>query len=117
MMNMMTIFDIDGQGSYAMIEDLVVANNDLTQVAPPVRWTVVNIRQSATASVVSATITNNTNIRHVFSAQDLSTLDVSHAVVMMASGGLAVVSRADLPILFIGIKYLPVSLFFRIRLM
>lgn len=92
MMNMMTIFDVGGQGTYAMIEDLVVTNNDLTQVAPPVRWTCLNIRQSAMARVVNATIVNNTNIRHVFSVADFSTLDINRAIIMMASGGLSVVS-------------------------
>jgi hypothetical protein len=98
MTNMQTIFDVGGEGSSAMIENLVVENNDLSQVEPKVRWTGLNIRENAKATVVNSTIANNTNIRHVFSASSSSSMDIQGALVTMASGGRVVVSRVQLSV-------------------
>ncbi len=105
MVNMVNIFDVGGEGSSAMIEGLLVANNDLSKVVPPTRWIGVNIRENAKAVVTNTTFADNTNIRHVFSASISSSLDIQGAIVTMASGGRVVVSHiASIAFFFIVLR-------------
>lgn len=95
MQNMLTIFDIEGDGSSAMISDITVIDNDLSGVNPPVRWTGFNVRENAMASIENATITDNTNVRHVFSASRSASVDIEDAMISATSGGLVVVSASE----------------------
>lgn len=87
-----TVFDVIGEGSTAMVEDLIISDIDFTASDPPLLWTAVTIRENGMASFVDTTVSNSTNIRHVFSAAVSSTLDILRAQISGLTGGRAVVS-------------------------
>lgn len=87
-----TVFDVVGAGSTAMVESLVIENNDLGNSNPPIRWTAVTVRDGGAATFVGTTVSNCTNIRHVFSASLSSRLDIIRAQVTGLMGGRAIVS-------------------------
>jgi hypothetical protein len=109
MQNLMNIFDITGEGTSAMIDGLVVENNDLSSVTPPVRWTGVNIRDDASGTVTNANFNDNTNVRHVFSASTSSTLNIQGATVTMTTGGRVVVSRGVVACVIVLVQCISVS--------
>ena len=87
-----TIFDVIGDGSTAMVMNLLIADNDFTSIDPPIRWTAITIRDNASGSFVDTVVRNSTNIRHVFSASMYSSLDIRRADLTDLTGGRAVVS-------------------------
>jgi hypothetical protein len=90
MQNMGTVFDIVGEGSGLMLEDLVITENDLTSVDPQPRWIGVRLTNGATGMVVGATLNGNTNIRHAFSVAGGSSMELTRLFISDASGGRAV---------------------------
>jgi hypothetical protein len=95
MMNIETVFDIAGDGSTVMIENMMANNNDIGQVDPPSLWVGINIRDEAKGIVTNSSFINNTNFRHVYSASNFAVLDVQGSMVDGASGGRVVVSHLD----------------------
>jgi len=87
-----TVFDVIGEGSTAMVEDLIISDIDFTASDPPLLWNAVTIRENGMASFVDTTVSNSTNIRHVFSAAVSSKLDILRAQMSGLTGGRAVVS-------------------------
>jgi len=98
METMQNIFDIEGEGSSAMIKDITIAGNDLSGVNPPVRWTGFNVRENAMALIENATIVDNTNVRHIFSASRSASVGIRNAMISMTNGGRVVVSASVSPI-------------------
>ena len=86
------VFDVIGEGSTALVEDLIISDNNFTASEPSLRWTAVTIRENGMGSFVDTTVTNSTNIRHVFSASISSTLDIVRAEMSGLTGGREVVS-------------------------
>lgn len=95
MNNMVNVFDISGQGSMATLQMIQIVNNDLTQVMPPTRFVAFNVRSDAMASVTNATISGNTNVRHVFSADANAFLEADIIMVSGNSGGNAIVRHLN----------------------
>lgn len=94
MKSMENIFDLEGEGSSAMIKDITVSGNDLSGVTPPIRWTGFNVREDAIASIENAKISDNTNARHIFSASRTASIAIQNAMVSTTSGGRVVVSAS-----------------------
>ena len=92
MTSMDNVFDIAGRGSSAMVQNLEISNNDFAGVNPPIRWTGANVRDEAEASFSNVAVSNNSNIRHIFSAVGDSVLMVEDVFVSGAIGGRVVVS-------------------------
>lgn len=92
MKNMLNLFSVAGDGSTVMVGSLVAEGNDLSAVNPPTRWTAVNIGENATGTVTSASFSDNTNVRHIFSASSSSSLNILGASVASTTGGRVVVS-------------------------
>ena len=55
-----TIFDVVGDGSTAMVMNLLIADNDFTSIDPPIRWTAITIRDNASGSFVDTVVRNST---------------------------------------------------------
>ena len=87
-----TVFDVVGDGSTAMVMNLLIADNDLSSVDPPIRWTAIMVRDNASGTFIDTVVMNSTNIRHVFSASIFSTLDIRRADLTDLTGGRAIVS-------------------------
>jgi len=90
--SMETVFDVVGEGSTAMVMNLFIGDNDFSAINPPIRWTGIAVRDRAFGSFFDTTISNSTNIRHVFSASINSNLDILRAQISDLSGGREVVS-------------------------
>lgn len=78
-----TIFSVQGQGSSLSLQDLVVVN-----IAPSESmWSVVSIRESATASVAQVTLEQIVNLQYAFQAADAAKLDILQANVAGTESG------------------------------
>jgi len=64
--SMETVFDVVGEGSTAMVMNLFIGDNDFSAIDPPIRWTGIAVRDRAFGSFFDTTVSNSTNIRHVF---------------------------------------------------
>ena len=95
MTNIVTVFDIVGDGTTALLENIVISNNDIAQTNPNNLWTGINIRDNAMGSVSNSSFVKNTNMRHVFSASRSASLDVLRSMVVGASGGRVVVRQFE----------------------
>jgi hypothetical protein len=85
------VFLIEGSGSSVTLQDSSIENN-IPSTVPPVRWTGVDAQNGATASVSNTTISGNTNVRHVFSASNQSSLILYGITVTDTTGGREIVS-------------------------
>jgi hypothetical protein len=90
MMDMMNAFDIVGTGSTALLENIAITQNDLRGTQS--RWIGFNANTGAMISIMNATVTSNTNIRHVFSADTNSMMMIDQSTVMSNTGGTVLVS-------------------------
>ena len=93
MVNIVTVFDITGVGTSAVLENIFIGGNDIAQTNPSNLWIGVNVRDNAVGSIANSTFTSNTNMRHIFSASTSATLDIQNSAVKDASGGRVVVSH------------------------
>jgi hypothetical protein len=93
MINILTVFDVAGVGSTAVLENIVISGNDIAQTKPNNLWVGINVRDNAVGSIASSSFIDNSNMRHIFSASTNATLDVQSSVVSGASGGRVVVSN------------------------
>lgn len=101
MESMENVFLIEGSGSSVTIQDSSLESNAPSTV-PPVRWTGVDVQNGATASVSNTTISGNTNVRHIFSASNQSSLTLYGITVADTTGGRAIVSFIILHLLASG---------------
>jgi len=86
-----TIFSVQGQGSSLSLQNLVVVN-----IAPiESMWSVVSIRESATASVEQVTLQQNGNLQYAFQAADAAKLDIVQANVAGAESGHSLVCECN----------------------
>ena len=93
MLNILTVFDIAGIGTTAVLENVVISGNKIAQTNPNNLWVGINIRDNAAGSIANSSFIVNTNLRHIFSASTAATLDVQSSVIIGASGGRVVVSH------------------------
>ena len=93
MVNIVTVFDITGVGTSAVLENIFIGGNDIAQTNPSNLWIGMNVRDNAVGSIANSTFTSNTNMRHIYSASTSATLDIQNSAVKGASGGRVVVSH------------------------
>jgi hypothetical protein len=92
MSNILTVFDIAGAGTTAVLEDIVISSNNIAQTKPNNLWVGIHVREGAVGSITNSSFIVNTNMRHVFSATTTATLDIQSSSILGAAGGRVVVS-------------------------
>ena len=95
MSNMFTVFDIVGDGTTAVLENIIVRSNNVAQSNPNNLWVGISIRENAIGTVTKSTFIDNTNVRHVLSASMNATLDIQSSRITGASGGRVAVSLCE----------------------
>jgi hypothetical protein len=94
MQDMMNIFDIAGANTLAVLENIMIVNNNaFTAATPPPRWTGVNVRGGAMAQVTDVVVEASTNVRYVFAAAGGSMISIANFDATDLVGGRAVVSK------------------------
>ena len=96
MTNIVTVFDVVGEGTTAVLENIMISSNNIAESNPRNLWTGINIRENAVGTIADSSFVENDNMRHVFSASMSATLDVQRSRVVGASGGRVVVSHFKL---------------------
>lgn len=95
MTNIVTVFDVVGEGTTAVLENIIISNNNIAQSKPSNLWTGINIRDNAIGTVTNISFLENSNVRHIFSASVSATMDIQRSTVIGASGGRVVVSQSE----------------------
>lgn len=91
--NIVTVFDIVGVGTTAVLENILISSNNISKTSPNNLWIGINVRDNAVGSITNSTFLDNTNLRHIFSASSTATIDVQSSMIVGASGGRVVVSH------------------------
>jgi hypothetical protein len=91
MKGLTNVFDISGAGSMAKLDNVTISNIVLSTASPPPRWTGVNVRDMAMASVTGLSVSDSSNVRHVVSAQRSAMVNIENVIIMDLVGGRQVV--------------------------
>jgi len=88
-LEMKFLLQAEGLSSYVFLQNSTVTKN---AVQPPLLWSVVSLRDSASALVQEVIVSENKHFDNVFSADRSSSMEISDLTVVNNKGGRSVVS-------------------------